>query len=658
MSSMLPGNPDRNSGVAAVTARGRGFLVGVAVALALAVGVAYANGLGIGFYFDDEFLIPLNPAVKSLRNIPRYFIDTSTLTTIQENADLRPVLQITYALNYAISGLWPWSYHVLNMILHVVNALLVFVIVRDHLWWPESERGGTGQARIPAAAAALLFALAPLNSQSLVYLSARSALLCTTFFLAAFLAYLRRRWSLLGVFHGLALLTKAIAVTLPAVIVLHDFLYRDRARYPTIGTYVRGSRRLLVPVGLTALLDVACVVYRWAVAPPWEGRHEKAVTPVIWFVTQWSAYLEYARLFVWPNRLSIDHDFPVTWSLAEPRAWIALAVLTAWIGLALWQGRRHPLVAFATLWFFVTLAPESTFVPLAETINDHRPYIGSSLGLSVLLMWILWRFAGAFKQEARTVFVGACLLLCGAAFPVIWQRNWEWQDPVRLWETTTVTSPLNGRAWMNAGTALMGRGDFVGARRYFEHARQLAPRYSYVYMNLAVLELHDNHPAAAIEAVETAVRLTPNLAPPFVYQGWVLDRLGRVDEAVAAYRRALAIDPKNSGAAEALTRLTTQPASSAQKREEVGEQALQAAMMKLGLDLLYTRQNPGAAATQFRKVLALNSSHYGATYQLAASLDAGGKRDEARPEWEKVLRMAEGYNDGATAATARARLKR
>lgn len=147
--------------------------------LAVGLALAYGNSFGIGFYFDDTYGIANNPAIRTLNNIPRFFTDPFTLTSLRENVDIRPVLVVTFALNYAISGNDPWSYHLLNLILHFITAGLVFLIVRDYLWWPASYRGPDGDARFPAAAAALFFAFAPLNSQTLNYMWARSALLCT-----------------------------------------------------------------------------------------------------------------------------------------------------------------------------------------------------------------------------------------------------------------------------------------------------------------------------------------------------------------------------------------------------------------------------------------------------------------------------------------------
>ena len=616
--------------------------------LAVGVAVSYSDSLGVGFYFDDIYGIANNPAIRSLGNIPRFFVDPHATWIDSTQTDLRPVLVISYALNYAVSGIQPWSYHVLNLVLHFIASVLVFFIVRDHLWWPPEDRGPSGEARFSAAAAALFFALAPLNSQPVVYVWARSALLCVTLYLGAFFSYLRRRWTLGSALFALALFTKAIAVTLPAVMLIYEFVYRYRERYPTLKRYAADWRRLILPIFLPALLSVAYLFYRSIFLPDWaaRARQEAWVTPWIWFVSQWPALLYYVRLFLWPDALSIDHDLPYTTSLLEPRAWIALSVLLVWIGLALGAVKRHPQVTFATLWFFVTLAPESSFAPLAEVVNDHRPYIASSLGLSVLLAWALDRLAAAAREHRRHVFAAACLLLCLAAVPVNRYRTWQWGDPLRIWEDTVRKSPRNGRAWMNAGLIHMSRGDMASARRHFERARELAPAYAYVYMNLSVLEAHEGHLDKALLEAEEAVRLRPDLAHSHLYLGKVLQKLGRASEASAAYRRAIDLNPLDNEPKEALARL----GQSSPESEE--------AMMAIGLHALYSLHKPIDAALQFRLVLERNPNHYGATFQLARALDEAGKPDEARVLWEKMLGLAQAASDTETITTVRARLAR
>jgi tetratricopeptide (TPR) repeat protein len=616
--------------------------------LALGLAVSYANCFGIGFYFDDTYGISANPAIRSLRNIPSFFVDPHAVWTEPTQVDLRPILLISYAVNYAISGLQPWSYHVLNLILHFIASVVVFITVRDHVWWPASERGSAGAARIPAAAAALFFALAPLNSQPVDYLWARSALLCVTLYLGAFLAFLRRRWTLGSVLFALALLTKAIAVTLPAVFLIHDFIYRDRSRYPTIKTYLGGGRRLIVPLVLLGLMDAAYIGYRNYFLPDWTAaaRMASGVTPWVWFMSQWSALLYYVRLFLWPDGLSADHDFPMTTSLLATRAWGSLALLLLWAAFALKAARRHPQVTFATAWFFVTLAPESSFAPLAEVINDHRPYIASALGLSVLLAWIIDRAAALItaQRQRQLAFIAASLILCAVALPLNRYRTWQWSDSLRIWEDTTYKSPNNGRAWMNTGLAYMSRGDLISARRHFERAREINPQYAFVHMNLSILEASEGHPDKALSEAQEAVRLRPDLSLTHFYLGQALEKMNWTNEAVAAYQRAIQLDPRYTEAKVYLARL--------KKFDPEGESAL----MSAGLYALYTRGDPTGAIVQFGKVLEINPNHYGATFQLAMALVQAGKSTEARSLWEKVLAMAQASKDNDTANTARARL--
>lgn len=626
---------------------GRKFTYLFFALLAFGLAVSYSNGFGIGFYFDDTYGIANNPAIRSLRNIPSFFVNPHAIWTEPTQVDLRPVLLITYAVNYAISGVQPWSYHVLNLILHFIASVLVFIAVRDHIWWPASERGADGAARIPAAAAALFFALAPLNSQPVNYIWARSALLCVTLYLGAFLAFLRHRWTLGSMLFALALLTKAIAVTLPVMFLVHDFVFRDRSLYPTIKSYIRDWRRLIVSLVLLGFLDIAYIGYRHFFLPDWTAtaRMASGVTPWVWFMSQWSALLYYVRLFLWPDGLSVDHDFPATTSLLATRAWGSLAVLLLWAAFALKAARRYPQVTFATAWFFLTLAPESSFAPLAEVINDHRPYIASSLGLSVLLAWLIDRAAALIAQRQRqTVFIAASLILCAAALPFNRYRTWQWSDSLRIWEDTTRKSPNNGRAWMNTGLAYMGRGDLVSARRYFERARDLTPQYAWVYMNLSVLETNEGHPEKALAQAQEALRLRPDVSMTHYYLGEALEKMGRANEAAAAYQQAIRLDPRYNAPRVALARLGKFDPQS------------ESAMMSAGLHALYSGRDPNAAIVQFRKVLEKNPNHYGATFQLAKALDQAGKPNDARPVWEQVLKMAEENKDKDTANTARTRL--
>ncbi len=624
-------------------------------ALVAGLAIAYANGFGIGFYFDDSYGIQENPAVRSLANIPRFFSDPFTLTTVRENVDIRPVLVTTFAVNYAISGNNPWSYHAFNLIVHLLTALMVFVLVRDHIWWPVSRRGPDGGARLPAAAAALFFALAPINNQALNYMWARSALLCTAFYVAAFLAIMNRRVVAAMVLHVLALLTKAIALTLPAVFVAYDFLYRDRKRHPTFRAWLRDWKELIPPVAPLAAINVVYLFFRSRMLPDWanDALHEPWVTPWIWCISQWSALLHYVRIFFLPYGLSVDTDFPYTMNVAELRAWGSLIVILAWVGLALRYSKRYPHVAFATCWFFITLAPESTFSPLAEVVNDHRPYLASALGLSVLAAWLVDSTARLAARltggNRRVVFAAIVAMLCIGAAALGHRRTWQWSDELRLWESTVAASPNNGRAWMNAGLASMNRGNLKEAKRRFEKARELMPTYPYLHMNLSTLAIAEKRPKDAVESARQAVRFAPKLARAHFYLGVALDEQENYGESVQEFRRAIELDPNDYKARQLLEKASSLLAAQDAEKAE-------AAMMSEGLRLLDVDHDSARAIAVFRSLLERNPAHYGATFQLARALDAAGKQAEARPVWEKMLTLAQQAKDTQTEAKVRERL--
>src|SRR3989442_2234718 len=141
----------------------------VGVLLALVILAVYANGLGIGFRLDHGHALSDNPAIRTLANLPRFFVDPTTSSTLPENRDLRPALLATFALNYALSGEATWSWHALNLVLHWAAVLLVFRIVRDHLW--------LGADALPIAVGApLVVGRHPLCTEPRGSLSRRAAL--------------------------------------------------------------------------------------------------------------------------------------------------------------------------------------------------------------------------------------------------------------------------------------------------------------------------------------------------------------------------------------------------------------------------------------------------------------------------------------------------
>ncbi|MFN8545552.1 MAG: tetratricopeptide repeat protein [Candidatus Binatia bacterium] len=603
-----------------------------AILLAVVIAAAYANAFPGAFHFDDWHVIEENPHVRSLASIPRFFVDPDTTTILHENKDLRPLLMTTFALNHAVSGRDPSSYLAVNLALHWLATLLVFRIVRDHLW--------LGEAALPVAtAAALIVAVHPLNTEPVNYISARSALLTAVFYLGAFDAAVRRRALLAVLLLAGAMLTKAIAVTLPLMVVAWFVIARRR-----------------VPWALVASLAAtagAGILYRRLLLPPWvvAAARQAGMTPWTYLMTEWSAYLYYLRLFVWPDALVVDRiDYPIAHTFFSLQAAGSLAVLVALAVLA-WRAHRHlPALGFAAVWYGIALAAESSVFPLAEPVNEHRPYLGM-LGLATIAALALHaavRVAPARRR--RAAFATLVGLVCAALGLATVARNRVWVDDLALWRDATRKAPRNERAWLNAGHAAMLRGHNRLARRLLLQGHRLSPCYAYLQMNLSALEAREGNTAASLRWADEAVQCNPGLALAHYHRALAFERLDRGDEALAEYQQTVAIDPVHFAAWLAQGRLLEQhgqwaAAAAAYDGALAANPGSAEAAMLAGV-LYQHRLGDGVRALErFDGVLRRDPGHYGAHYQRAVALLALGRTAEARAAWRTFLPMARAIGD-------------
>lgn len=614
--------------------------------LAFVIVAAYSNALRTGFHFDDWHVIEQNPHIRSLSTIPRFFVDPDTTTILHENKDLRPLLMTTFAINYAISGYNTWSYHVFNWLLHWLVALLIFRIVRDHCW--------LGDAAVPVATvAALVVAVHPLNTEPVNYISARSALLTTAFYLGAFDAAVRgRRLACLGLF-SCALLTKTIAITLPLVVLVHAWMARTQQPHDT---HAQPPWRFIATL---VALAAASVAYRLALLPPWalQTTHRAEVTPWIYFTTEWSAYLYYLRLFVWPNALVIDRgDYPLVTSLWQPQAWASLLALMVLAGLAWAALRRWPALTFAAAWYAITLATESTFFPLAEPVNEHRPYL-AMLGLGAITGVAVYQLATMAargdRQVRRATFAAILTVITVGLAAATYGRNRTWRDDYTLWRDAADKAPRNARAWLNLGHAAMARNQDVEAETFLLRARQLSPCYTYVALNLSALAAKTGSLSDSLRWADEAVRCNPQFALAHFYRGTALQRLGRLGEASDAYQRATTIDTQMTNAWFAQGVLREQRgdwagAADAFDLALVANPTNADAAMRAGLIYHHRLANPARAIDHYRTVLRLVPTHYGAHFQIATALLDANRLSEARAAWREFVPLAQAIGDKAS----------
>ena len=491
--------------------------------------VAYLNAFATPFVFDDEPSILANPSIRSFAHA--WSPPVNGGITVAG----RPLLNFSFAVNYAISGTDPWSYHIANLLVHLMAGVLLFVVVRRTLVRPALAAKFGPHAFEIALLAALLWTVHPLQTESVTYVVQRAESLMGMFFLLTLWCFIRaseegaaRHWRWGAVLAcGAGMATKEVMVVAPLIVLLYD------------RTFVAGSFRaawreragLHGALAATWLLLAGCVVSAGS-----RGGTFALSDPRAWWrydLTQFVAVLHYLRLAVWPHPLVIDYG---TFWVGEPLAVLPSAVVIMALFVASVVALvRWPIWGFLGAWFFLLLAPSSVLPGTIQMIVEHRMY----LPLAALV--VLGSTAGYARWGRRTaVILGAAALVLLA---VTVRRNQDYSSAIRLFEDTVAQRPGNARAMALLADYYRRVGQSEKARAWLERSNAIEPGVSAVLNNLGTVcqELGDY--AAAVGHFEAALALQPANATTLSNLGNALVLAGRADAGIAKLEAALKLAP-------------------------------------------------------------------------------------------------------------------
>ena len=626
-----------------------------AVLLVAAVALCYWNSLSTPFLFDDAGAVVNNPTIRHLASwdVLAPPADGSTTTG-------RPVVNFSYALNYAISGENAWSYHALNVAIHALTELALWGIVRRTLAGfvgaqtccalEDEGRSKTAPLQSDATwlafAIALLWAVHPLQTESVVCVAQRTESLCGLFFLLTLYCFIRavasersscrsllagdeRRalseiaceqaptsangspryawlWpglSLLACLLGMA--TKEVMVTVPLLVLLYDRTFLAGS----FGAAWRQRRGFYAALASTWLL-LAWLVWRGSGARGASAGLGLGVSPWTYLLQQCEAIVLYLRLSVWPHPLVLDYGTAVAHSLSEV-LWQAIVMLVL-LGFTIFALIRKPVAGFLGAWFFLILAPSSSVVPLVtQTMAEHRMYLPLAAVIALLVLGLHSRLRQlsptfTFPFTFTSIFTLALALSLGLMTAA---RNRDYRDAVTIWTDTVTKYPQSARAHENLAVTLQRLGHPAEADLHFARAVALQPGYVTAHYDWGAALLDQGRVAEAIAELQSAVRLAPEHADARVNLGNALVRTQRPAEAVAHYEAALRLRP----AADA--------------------------HYDLGLALVGSGR-AGEAAEEFRAALQLNPNLPEAHYQLARLADVAGLLADAERQYAETLQLA------------------
>ena len=596
--------------------------------IALAVLAAFANSFSAPLLLDDYYSIIENPTIRQL-----WPPGPMLSPPMKSGTGGRPLANVSFALSYAVSGNQPWGHHAVGVLIHVLTALALFGVVRRTLL-QEALRDSFGRDAVPLAAAiAVLWAVHPLQTQVVTYVSQRTESLMALFYLLTLYCFIRstgqrpRFWPVLAVVACLfGMASKEVMVTAPVMVLLYDRTFvagsfanawrcRWRLYAALAGTWLLLGW-LLIGVGNRDVgFGLGASVFDYA-------------------LTECKAVVLYLRLALWPAPLIFDRGPGLVKSVSEALPWaIVLALLLAGTIAAL---RRRPVLGFAAAWYFVVLAATSSIVPVAQQpIAENRPHLALAAVVALVVI-------GLYARIGRWS-IALFGLLAVIEMAATLNRNRDFASEVGIWSDTVAKAPGNVRAQHNLGAALEKSGQIAGAITAFEASLAMDPNYFPAHVSLGNALSAAGRDAEAIVHYRRALQIEPRLPKARINLGVALYRTGQTKEAFEQFEQALAMDPVSADGhynyGTALLNGGRPVDAMVQLRMALAlDPRLPKACNNLGLALQQTGQAQ-TAMEQFEHALVLDPAYPDPHMNWGNALGNLGRFAEAISHWEAALRL-------------------
>ncbi len=533
----------------------------VCLVLAGAIGVAYYSALGNDFVFDDYLLVVESPVVRSSQPLAHFLASPTSL-------GYRPFRNLSYLLDVRAGGMQPWVFRLSNLLYHWLAACFVFFIV---LRLTNSRPGTQSQAVAaipenewrwrPAVFVAALWALHPVLTDAVTYISGRRDILGGLCVFSGFWTYLRFRastitgsgkygWLLLSCLaYGLGIMSKESAIVLPLLCWLYDVQHEG---------VVSSLRQRWAVYFLVLFLGVAVLWYFsgamfWLT---WQRSVWYGGSPEGNFATVARVWVHDLGLMVFPRTLLADYSynaFPASSSFAQADVLLAVGILlgTA-VGLTL-LARRFPLCGYGGLWMVVSILPFSHIIPIKEIVAEHYLYVplfGFCLIVGVLLDALcgVEVVEGVSRARLRTAAVYglvACLLFAAGWRTIV--RHRDWANEETFWSVVTRTAPEGARGHYNLAGVYKRQGRSSEAAREFMATLALSPRHADAIVGLGELAFESGQYGSALSYATQAQQIAPQNSRVIYLLSWVKLALKDLNTAEQLFQQAALLMPDSPG---------------------------------------------------------------------------------------------------------------
>ena len=502
--------------------------------------IIYSNTFHSSFHFDDIYSIVNNFAIKNILNLQAIWYSWPT----------RFITYTTIALNYHFGQSNVFGYHLFNFVVHLCASIMVWWFMLLTFSTPAmNEKKITKYANLIAFAASLLFLTHPVQTQAVTYIIQRAASLATLFYLACLSLYVKSRllqqegnivvskkfyYSSLAT-GILAMFTKEMAITLPLMILCYEYYFlRTKEKFNWKYTLPLLATILIIPVTMVLTKSVDFMGMRRVLEPT------PNIPPFHYLFTQLRVIVTYIRLLFIPINQNLDYDYHIAKNLLELPTLASLILLVSILIIAVRAFSKYRLLSFGIFWFFLTLLPESSVIPIKDVIFEHRlylPMVGFSFFLASGIYYI-------FQDKAALKSIITTLLVIVSCYSILsYRRNFIWKDEITLWDDTVHKSPGKARPYYNRGFAYEQQNNLLQAISDYTKAIEIDRNFAMAYTNRGVVYGKQGNLSEAIPDLNKAIEINPNLAEPYNNRGHVYSAQGNLSEAASDYTKAIKINP-------------------------------------------------------------------------------------------------------------------
>ena len=522
----------------------------VLLLLLLAVIITYSNHFHNAFHFDDSHTITNNAYLQDIKNIPLFFKDGATSSSLPSNQSYRPLLTTTLAIDYWLGkGLSDTFYfHLTTFLFFVLQGLFMFLLFRQILRRVSPDSPNDWISLMTVA----WFMLHPVCAETINYIIQRGDSLSTFFVVLGLTIYAlserSRKSHLYLVPVVLGILTKPSALVFAPILLCYILLFEREQGFIS---FLRNKNGVLISViSKTVFAFAICIIGYVFVAKMQPTTYASGgASPLMYVITQPYILFYYFTAWFAPIHLTADTDWMVFDTFFNAYSLLGYTFI-GFLFYLLFVTSEYKItrpIAFGIAWFLLANAPTS-LIPFSEITNDHRmffPFVGLSLAIvwTFYLLGIVIIKQVALPPSARWAFYALLIvLLTGYAYGTH-ERNKVWKTDESLWKDCAEKSPTNGRGLMNYGLALMARADYVGAEKYFSDGLMHWSRYSYLHVNMAILKDALGKKEEAEKYFKSGIEFGGNYPNSYYFYARFLNKNDRKDEAVSLLKKALEMAP-------------------------------------------------------------------------------------------------------------------